>query len=73
MPKFENDFVDMTKEEAEYAKSLRERGCTWRAVAMHCDEKWNGNWGSNQLAGMYILERAEKVLGAPKNSILQSA
>ena len=53
-----------TKEKAEYVKHLRcEVGCTWRSVAQHCNDKWQGDWNSNQIAGMYFCEDAADLLG----------
>jgi len=49
---------------AKYVKYLRcEAGCTWRAVAQYCSNEWQGDWGSHQIAGMYICETAADFLG----------
>lgn len=56
---FDNQFQGMTREQAEYVRHLRvEQGYTWRSVAATCALEWSGDWGSNQLAGMAICERA---------------
>jgi len=60
---FEKDVKSfMTKEKAEYVKSLRVDGYTWRAIAAECYEKWGGDWfpHSNQLMGMALCEEAVK-------------
>lgn len=51
--------ITVTLNEAEYIRKLRveERG-TWRYVAAKCSERWNGEWGSNQIAGMSLCKRA---------------
>lgn len=52
-----------SKERADYVKQLRcVDGHSWRSVASHCNEKWQGDWESNQIAGMYICETAADFL-----------
>jgi hypothetical protein len=54
----------MTAEQAVFVRSLRvEKDYTWRAVAATCALEWGGDWGSNQLYGMAICERAAALLG----------
>ena len=63
---FENQFSDMTREQAEFVYKIRcEDGYSWRAVAQTCALEWGGDWGSNQLAGMEICDRAAQILGGP--------
>ena len=48
-----------SEERALFVKDLRcSIGYTWRAVAQECNDKWNGDWNSNQLAGMYMCHAA---------------
>ncbi len=64
MTHFENAFADMTQEQAAFVRNLR---CvddyTWRAVADTCSLEWSGDWGSNQLAGMALCEKAAAMHG----------
>lgn len=61
MAEYSDRWSTMTKEQAKFVRKLRvEEGYTWRAVASACNKEWNGNWGSNQLAGMDICEAAAK-------------
>lgn len=53
----------MTPERALFIRELRSSGYTWRAVAAAADKEWNGDWGSNQIDGMYICEAAAEFLG----------
>ena len=56
---FQEQFKDMPKEQASFIRKLRvEENGTWRYVAETCNNEWEGNWGSNQLAGMALCERA---------------
>jgi|SRR5579884_386072 len=64
MTAFQNDFAAMTSEQAEFVRTLRcEDSYSWRAVAETCALEWGGDWGSNQLAGMAICERAAELHG----------
>lgn len=64
MAAFQADFKDMTLEQAQFARRLRvDQDCTWRSVADECNHAWDGDWGSNQLAGMAICERAAQLHG----------
>jgi hypothetical protein len=66
---FDDDFAAMTAEQAAYVRRLRvDRGYTWRAVAETCAIEWGGDWGSNQLAGMALCERAAAMLGEDANT-----
>lgn len=68
-PKWEDGFASMTREQAQYVVDLRmKQECSWRSVAGRCNNAWNGDWDTNQIAGMDILERAEEVLGMEKGS-----
>ena len=61
---FRDGFEAMTPAQAEYVRGLRcDENYSWRAVAQTCALEWNGDWGSNQLAGMAICERAAEILG----------
>lgn len=56
---FQKVMENMTKEQADYVRQLRvDEGYSWRAVASACNEAWNGDWDSNQIAGMAICEKA---------------
>jgi len=56
---FDKLFENMTKEQAIFVRELRvDEGYSWRAVASACNKEWGGDWGSNQLAGMAICEKA---------------
>ena len=57
---FDEEFSNMTIEQARFVRKLRceEPEYTWRAVAETCAMEWGGDWGSNQLAGMAICEKA---------------
>jgi len=49
---------------AKLIRQLRvERDYSWRTVARFCSRVWRAPWGSNQLAGMVICEKAAKLLG----------
>lgn len=49
---------------AKLIRQLRvERDYSWRTVARFYSEVWCAPWGSNQLAGMAICEKAAKLLG----------
>lgn len=62
--RFQDLFVAMSGEQAEFVRKLRcEDGYSWRAVAETCALEWGGDWGSNQLAGMAICERAAQLHG----------
>lgn len=57
-------FESMTREDAEMVRRIRvDEGYTWRAVAETCALEWAGDWGSNQLYGMAICERAASFFG----------
>jgi hypothetical protein len=61
---FDGDFAGLTREQADFVRDLRVgRRYTWRAVAETCAVEWSGDWGSNQLAGMALCERAARLLG----------
>ena len=62
--KWEDGFAEMTKAEAEEVEEIR-KSATWRELAAACAERWNGDWDSNQLAGMDLCERASQILGRP--------
>jgi len=56
---FDHDFAGMTIAQAAFVRQLRVvEGYTWRAVAETCAIEWAGDWGSNQLAGLALCERA---------------
>jgi hypothetical protein len=62
MTRFEDIFAAMTQEQAAYVRKLRcDDGYSWRAVAQTCSLEWDGDWNSNQLAGMAICERAAQL------------
>ena len=49
---------------AKLIRKLRvEKNLSWRAVARFGSKLWGGNWGSNQLAGMVVCNKAAKLLG----------
>lgn len=61
---FEEEFAGMTQEQAALVRRLRcDQEYTWRAVASTCALEWGGDWGSNQLAGMALCDRAAKLHG----------
>ena len=39
------------------------QGFSWRAVARRCALLWEGPWGSNQIAGMTLCQKAARLLG----------
>lgn len=57
---------DMERELTDYDCAeifmLRFRGCSWRRLAEIMNEKLNGDWESNQMAGIDLCEIAEKRL-----------
>lgn len=58
---FAAEFENMTREQAAFVRRLRVEGnYTWRAVAHTCALEWGGDWGSNQLAGIAICQRAAR-------------
>ena len=62
--RFDGEFEGLTLEQARFVRQLRvDDGYTWRAVAATCALEWGGGWGSNQLAGMAICERAAALFG----------
>lgn len=66
---FDVAFRPMLRAYAVFVRDLRvDQKCTWRAVAHHCAEAWGGSWGSNQLAGIALCERAAAVLGEDPNA-----
>lgn len=61
---FDDQFATLTADQAGFVRRLRvDSGYTWRAVAETCAVEWGGDWGSNQLAGMALCERAAGLLG----------
>lgn len=57
------DIPNMTYQQAGEVFMLRViLGGTWRYVAEKCSEKWDGDWDSNQMAGMDLCEYAAKKL-----------
>ncbi|WP_053909484.1 hypothetical protein [Pseudoalteromonas sp. SW0106-04] len=62
------NFVDelsqiMDTERAQFVKFLRvEEGCSFRAVASECGEKWNQDWGTNQIIGEDLCAAAMQIL-----------
>jgi hypothetical protein len=59
----------LTLGRARYVRRLRvDDGYTWRAVAETCALAWDGDWGSNQLAGMALCDRAAVLLGEDANA-----
>lgn len=49
---------------AEVIRHLRvHENYSWRAIARHFSERLQAPWGSNQLAGMALCEKAAKVTG----------
>lgn len=56
---FQQQFTYMTHEQASFIRRLKvDENGTWRYVAEACSDAWGGDWGSNQLAGMALCERA---------------
>lgn len=56
--------VVSSTDRADVVRALRiDDGWTWRGVAAECANLWNGTWGSNQLMGMALCERAAELLG----------
>jgi hypothetical protein len=61
---FDERFATMTPQQARFVRQLRVDGeYTWRAVAETCAIEWDGDWGSNQLAGMALCARAADHFG----------
>lgn len=61
---FREIFKDMPMEVARFIRSLRvDANGTWRYVAETCNNEYGGYWGSNQLAGMALCERAAQLHG----------
>lgn len=57
-------YISVTRVEASQVRQLRvELDYSWRAIARFYSVIWGGLWGSNQLAGMAICEKAAKLLG----------
>lgn len=58
-------YIPMNKSKAKLVRKLRTEGegMSWRAIAGFCSRLWGGPWGSNQLAGMVICDKAAKELG----------
>jgi hypothetical protein len=66
---FDDDFAGLTFAQAAFVRQLRcVDGYTWRAVAETCAIEWGGDWGSNQLAGMALCERAAALHGEDPNT-----
>lgn len=54
----------LTKEQVEFIKDLRcDKNYTWRAVASACHREFDGDWNSNQIAGMDLCKLAANILG----------
>lgn len=51
---------NLTEEQALFVRNLRCGNIqhSWRRIAEICSDKWNGNWGDNQLAGQDICKSA---------------
>ena len=61
---FRTIFQHMPLTVARFVRGLRvEEYGTWRYVAEACSEEYGGDWGSNQLAGMALCERAAQLHG----------
>lgn len=57
-------YIEVSPGLAKLIRQLRVgRDYSWRAIARFCSEVWGAPWGSNQLAGMAICEKAAKLLG----------
>ena len=57
-------YILLNNHKARFVRQLRvDKDMSWRAVARCCSKLWGGPWGSNQLAGMVICEKAAKRLG----------
>ena len=55
--------IDIDREAAILIRKLRvEDDYSWRAIARFCSKVWRGPWGSNQIAGMVICDKAAKLL-----------
>jgi hypothetical protein len=66
---FDDDFAGLTLDQARFVRRLRCVDCySWRAVAETCALNWGGDWGSNQLAGMALCERAAALLSEDPNA-----
>lgn len=58
------DKLDVNQQGACLVRHLRvDKGYSWRAIARFFSRMFNAPWGSNQLAGMVICEKAAKLLG----------
>ncbi|MDP2730592.1 MAG: hypothetical protein Q8O55_08910 [Dehalococcoidales bacterium] len=56
--------IHLTKAEAIQVRQLRvELDYSWRAIARFYSVLWGGLWGSNQITGMVICEKAANLLG----------
>jgi len=56
--------IKVNREAANLIRKLRvDKDCSWRAVARFCSFAWRAPWGSNQIAGMVLCEKAAKLLG----------
>ncbi|MDO8635861.1 MAG: hypothetical protein Q7R34_06385, partial [Dehalococcoidia bacterium] len=56
--------IQVTREEAYQVRQLRVGlDYSWRAIARFYSVIWGGLWGSNQLAGMVICDKAATLLG----------
>jgi len=55
--------IQINRDQAKLVRQLRvDKECSWRAVARACSLLWGTSWGSNQIAGMVICEKAAKLL-----------
>jgi hypothetical protein len=53
----------MSDEQALFVRDCRvTKEMTWRTVAQVCADAWAGDWGSHQMAGVEICERAQWML-----------
>lgn len=57
-------YIQLTIVEANQVRELRVKlDYSWRAIARFYSVIWGGLWGSNQLAGMVICEKAAEMMG----------
>lgn len=65
-----SEIRNLTLKQARFVRALRVQpdapegiGHSWREIALICHEEWDGDWESNQIAGMEICQVAASLLG----------
>lgn len=66
--KWEHGFDHLKHVQYALIREWRVKGCTWRRIAEKASEAWNGDWDSNQMAGVELCEAAAKHFGEDPHS-----